>query len=567
MSQAMNLFAVFRENVSPLLAMFHMPTLSRTYWDSIAAIDSLEKNTEALIFSIYYSAIISMSDEECITTLGLTREVATERYRFAVEQAIARADLLNTQSMILLQALVLFLSALRNQDDSRTSWSLTVLVFHIARAMGLHRDGTAFGLAPFETELRRRLWWHIVILDSRASDHQGFGPISYHAASDTRLPLNVNDADLWPDMKNPPAPRAEDAPTDMTFLLVRCEATRTACRILLLSPDTQIMAQRAGGGAAGITSERVELVREMVAVLRRRYIRDEDSISSPILMMSSLLARLIIVHFWLMMYYPFMKLEHGTNSEPGRARVAPGSKSGTDDGNDPVVAGGLNAEIAGMMTQDELFSKSIETLQLSSQFLHDPMVSRFKWYSQTHVQWHVVAFVLSEVCRRPPSPECDSAWECVSRMYQTWSVHEGVKRGLMWKSVQRLMVKAKYVREMQALGGGQKLEGRKSGAAQDTRKQMDSGPSAGDSLGCLGMDPSMTWDVPGCWDSMTGVDDIAFPDFQPGVLGAELDDSFMETLNLPIDLGTGDVFNVAGRAQGDLPGEIAGGSSRGQEWS
>lgn len=564
----MNLFAVFRENVSPLLPMFHMPTLSRTYWDSIAAIDSLEKNTEALIFSIYYSAIISMPDEQCIATLGLTREVATERYRFAVEQAIARADLLNTQSMVLLQALVLFLSALRNQDDSRTSWSLTVLVFHIARAMGLHRDGTAFGLAPFETELRRRLWWQIVILDSRASDHQGFGPISYHAASDTRLPLNVDDADLWPDMKDPPAPRPEDAPTDMTFLLVRCEATRTAGRILLLSPDTQIMAQRAGSGAAGVTSERVELVREMVAVLRRRYIREEDTISSPILMMSSLLARLIIVHFWLMMYYPFMKLEPGTNSEPGHARAAPEPKSGTDDGNDPAAAGGSNAEIAGMMTKDELFSKSIETLQLSSQLLHNSIVSRFKWYSQTHVQWHVVAFVLSEICRRPPSSECDSGWECVSKMYQTWSMHEGVKRGLMWRSVQRLMVKAKYVREMQALGGGGKLEGlRNPGAAQDTRQQMDSKTSPSNSLGCLGMDPSLTWGIPGSWNSMTGVDNMAYSGSQPGVLGAEFDDSFMEMLNMPVDLGTGDIFNMAERAQSGLPGEIAGGSSIGQAWS
>lgn len=577
----MNLFAVFRENVSPLLPMFHMPTLSQTYWDAIAAVGSLDKNTEALIFSIYYSAIISMPDAQCLATLGLARDAAAERYRFAVEQAMARADLLNTQSMVLLQALVLFLSALRNRDDSRTCWSLTVLAFHLARAMGLHRDGAAFSLPPLDTELRRRLWWHIVILDSRASDHQGFGPIAYHTASDTRPPLNVDDADLRADMTEPPRPRPDTAPTDMTFLLVRCEATRTASRIQLLSPDTQIMAQRAGGDAAGVTRERVAQVRDMVAVLRRRYVRDEDAVSSsPILIMSSLLARLITVHFWLMMYYPFMKLERpGANGGPGHvgaaAPAACGRGSGIDDGDlDPdtiTASAGARAEITGMMmTRDELFSKSIETLQLSSQFLHNPILARFKWYSQTHVQWHVVAFVLSEICRRPPSPECDSAWECVTRMYHNWTMHDGVKRGLMWKSVQRLMVKARYVREMQqasGIGGG-KLEGRRPGAAQDARQQSDRNPSAGDDSACLGMDFSLSWDIPGSWDSMTGLDDMACPDFEAGVLGAELDDPFLEMLNMPpIDVGTGNVFSVSGRAEGDLARDVASSSSRGLGWS
>ncbi|KAL4916140.1 hypothetical protein BDW62DRAFT_202982 [Aspergillus aurantiobrunneus] len=66
-----------------------------------------------------------------------THSSTLEAYRFAVEQAVARADLLNTQNSILIQATVLFLTALRNEDDSRTVWSLTSLVYHIAQAMGL----------------------------------------------------------------------------------------------------------------------------------------------------------------------------------------------------------------------------------------------------------------------------------------------------------------------------------------------------------------------------------------------------------------------------------------------
>ncbi|KAJ6181153.1 hypothetical protein N7519_011614 [Penicillium mononematosum] len=138
LTQAVTLFAAFTENVAPLVRIFRMPTLTHVYWDAIASLDSLDKHTETLIFSTHYSAV--------------SREAALERYRFAVEQALARGNLLNTQRMIMLQAAVLFLSALPNKDDSRAAWSLTWLIYHIARTMGLHRDGTVLGLKPFETE-------------------------------------------------------------------------------------------------------------------------------------------------------------------------------------------------------------------------------------------------------------------------------------------------------------------------------------------------------------------------------------------------------------------------------
>ncbi|KAL4769810.1 hypothetical protein BDW60DRAFT_209692 [Aspergillus nidulans var. acristatus] len=126
---------------------------------------------------------------QCLDLLGLPRSSALETYRFAVEKATARADLLNTQNLILLQATVLFLTALRNEGDPRTVWSLTSLVYHIAQAMGLHRDGQNFGLRPLETELRRRIWWHIYLLDYRSTDYHDTELIVHEAVFDTHMPL------------------------------------------------------------------------------------------------------------------------------------------------------------------------------------------------------------------------------------------------------------------------------------------------------------------------------------------------------------------------------------------
>ena len=71
---------------------------------------------EALVFSIYYAATISMTPGQFELYIGEKRLSVLERYRFATEQALAQADFLNTPSMLLLQAAVLFLTARRGED-------------------------------------------------------------------------------------------------------------------------------------------------------------------------------------------------------------------------------------------------------------------------------------------------------------------------------------------------------------------------------------------------------------------------------------------------------------------
>ncbi|KAF4225612.1 hypothetical protein CNMCM6457_008034 [Aspergillus fumigatiaffinis] len=266
-SQSVALFEIFQTNVAPVVKIFHMPTLTKLFWDAIASLDAIDCNTEALLFAIYYAAIISTTDQtQC--PLGLPRPQALRTCRFAVEQALSRADLLNTQNMVLLQAAALFLCALRNEDDSRTVWSLTALLVHIAQAMGLHRDGTAFGLRPLETELRRRLWWFIVGLDQRSSEYHGYEPIVSESSFDTRLPLNINDSDLTADLVQPPTER--DGATEMTLSLIGFESIPIVRKVSFIPPH-------------------------------RRQARTT----------STTVARLIIARVWLMVHYP-RKREDGS---------------------------------------------------------------------------------------------------------------------------------------------------------------------------------------------------------------------------------------------------------------
>ena len=87
--------------------------------------------------------------------------------------------------------------------------------------MGLHRDPGEFGLPPFETEQRRRLWWTIVGYDRRIGEMTGSTVTALSSGGDCRPPLNVNDSDLHIDAKDMPAPHA--GPTEMLFALTRIE--------------------------------------------------------------------------------------------------------------------------------------------------------------------------------------------------------------------------------------------------------------------------------------------------------------------------------------------------------
>ncbi|KAL3447117.1 hypothetical protein BJX65DRAFT_277431 [Aspergillus insuetus] len=405
MSQAVALFEIFKTNVSTTVRIFHVPTLDRIFWDAIAAMGAIDKHTEALLFAIYYSTVISMDPEQCLDLLGIPRASALETYRFAVEQALARADLLNTQNLILLQAAVLFLTALRNEDDSRTVWSLTSLVYHIAQAMGLHRDGEAFGLRPLETELRRRVWWHICFLDSRSTEYHGCEPIVHACVFDTKMPLNINDVDITAEMTQPPTER--DGGTEMTLCLMRCEVMRAVWKIGYLAPRTRPPPSLRDNQPA---PNREALAAELQNCLETQYLKHCDS-SSPFLRVSSTVARLMILRMWMAVLF--------TQSQKDR-RI-----------------------------RDRLFRDSIEVLQLSAFLLTNKDVQPWAWHSKTHIQWHAVAFVLADLCWRPPSAEGDHAWECVNAVYDQWGTMETERKGNMWRPIRRLMARVRYVREIQ----------------------------------------------------------------------------------------------------------------------
>src|ERR1700744_3960806 len=285
-SQIFILWEVFKENVDPIVRILHRPTAKTILMNAASSLDRVSKPAEALLFSIYFGAVVSLTPEQCQQLLDEDKQFLLKKYRFATEQALARADFLNSSSLMCLQALAFFLIFVRHCDDSRLVWALGGLAIHLAQALGIHRDGTNFGLNPFDTEMRRRLWWQISLLDNRSAEDHGVDPTFTEQFYDTKIPLNLNDDDIYPGMKEYPKERT--GATEMTFCLIRYEIRVFSRRFHFVAPgQTPLSVQELS------LDQKEKLIDECHRKLEEKYLQHCD-MNMPIYWVAATVARLIL---------------------------------------------------------------------------------------------------------------------------------------------------------------------------------------------------------------------------------------------------------------------------------
>jgi hypothetical protein len=91
----------------------------------------------------------------------------------------------------------------------------------IAQRLGIHDESANSKHAALEAELRRRLWWSLVLFDARISEFTDFRLGLLLPTWDCKLPLNANDLDLRPGMRAPP--EIHGVNSENLFALVRSE--------------------------------------------------------------------------------------------------------------------------------------------------------------------------------------------------------------------------------------------------------------------------------------------------------------------------------------------------------
>ncbi|KAI0127039.1 fungal-specific transcription factor domain-containing protein [Xylariales sp. AK1849] len=415
-SQIPFIWQVYTENVDPLVKILHIPTMNNIIRKIRSDMTSMSPGLEALMFSIYYAAITSLEEDEVKTNFGAEKSHLIKQYRFGTEQALAKANFLNTSELIVVQAFAIFLVLVRRYDDTRFSWTLSGLLIRIAQSLGIHREGTHFAnLSPFDIEMRRRLWWAICILDLRSAEDQGTELTIGERTFDTQFPLNINDTDLTSDMKEFPPERS--GATDLTFCLVRYEICTLARKMHaatnLMSPcprDTQLSLQ-----------EREDMLLELSQRLEDKYLKPcTDEEGDLLHWVAATISRLIMAKMSLIIYQPIL---------------FPSAHESRD----------VSQEV-----RDRLFMSSTEVVEYNRLLNVEPKCKQYRWLFQTYTQWHAVAYLLLEVCRRPWSSSTERAWVALHDVFQETEPSEYTRlaqNAAVWMPLKKLMMKGKRHRE------------------------------------------------------------------------------------------------------------------------
>ncbi len=124
-----------------------------------------------------------------------------------------------------------------SKDDQVQSYLLVGNAVRLALRMGLHRDSTKVGgnISPFQGEIRRRLWHHLLQLDLLCSFHIGLPGMVPAIDSDTLLPRNLQDEDFDEDSAILPQSRPESDLTPMSYSICKSRLCHVAGRIVTLA--------------------------------------------------------------------------------------------------------------------------------------------------------------------------------------------------------------------------------------------------------------------------------------------------------------------------------------------
>ncbi|EWY79894.1 hypothetical protein FOYG_16959 [Fusarium oxysporum NRRL 32931] len=401
---ALKLWNIYLERIESGtgLKVLHIPTDEVRVCATIENPAEIQLENLALCFAIFFAATAILEPAEAQALLDEDSVTRQFKFKTGLEQALAEAEVLENPTLTLLNAMAIYLSSLRIYNRNKGIWILNGLAMRIAQSMGLHRDGEHLGLSPFQSELRRRIWWHFLGRDSHAAEDHGLQRLC-NLRSDAELPLNVDDADLYPEMEALPTPRP--GLTTMTFPLINYHIARAVHRL-------------AGIVAASIPSTppqesvRMQIIDE-IRVQIEQWLKNCNPVI-PRHRLALLASRLALRKTDLISRQQWLALHHLDSRET-------------------------------FATEENLI-EALEVLELGLQMWDDEMLKPYSWLWKANPEYHVTMFLLWHLCMKPEGPNTDRAWNVVERLF---SLRDSIEEGLGSRAavLAALKGKAETIRE------------------------------------------------------------------------------------------------------------------------
>ncbi|KJR89192.1 c6 zinc finger domain containing protein [Sporothrix schenckii 1099-18] len=382
------LWQIFLERVNPLTKIVHVPTLQPYLVDATSTSPNVPPSVRTLLFAIYTLSTVSMTPDECLNMLGYSRETALQRFSNGVRLSLIRTNFMKSYDLETLQALVIYLISLQGRYNRHASWILNGVVLRIAQKMGLHRDGEVLGLSPFETEIRRRVWWQIIMVDAKYALMSGLSHSMMPRVWDTKEPKNVNDADLFPAATEPVQDR--DGPTEMIMVMVfnriaRFLADTPGVEPLILMSDHEVFR-----GPNGPSSLHIEMYRGLIAKLATSLLEITDKFCDPTAGPLHEMAVEVKAEI-------LQKLENLLM--PAQEREF------SDEVKTPA---------------DNVFQVAVEAATHDNELKMKAKNNLFAWFSRLYFQDNMFMFIVGQLCIRTTGKLVEKAWIAVENTYDQY---------------------------------------------------------------------------------------------------------------------------------------------------
>ena len=269
-------------------------------------------------------------------------------------------------------------SSIRPRVHPRSLASVSSIATHIAKRMGIHNEATLAPYPVFEAEMRRRLWWSLMMFDSRVSELASSKDTILIPTWNCKVPLNVNDTDLRPEMKQKPV---QGKSTDALFFVVRSELaefTRHAdFHLEFTQPTLKAVAREAVAAPAGRSLDSFERMME------EEYLRFCDP-DIPLHYLTIWATRQYLSRCRLFEHYARYCDAHTTQPEAAR---------------DAAV---LHAAII---------------LECDHKIFSSPLTKGYVWMFHMYFPAPAYIYILQELRKRPASQHAERAWTAMSDDY------------------------------------------------------------------------------------------------------------------------------------------------------
>ncbi|KAJ5693041.1 hypothetical protein N7462_002464 [Penicillium macrosclerotiorum] len=368
------LWQIYLDNVNPLLKVTHTPTLQGRIIEAASNTTQISPNLEALMFGIYCMAILSMTDgTEAV--FGLPKVELLRKYQFGCQQALLNCRFLRSSDPDCLTALYLYLISVHPITDPRSLSSMLGIAIRIAQRMGIHYESTNRKYPVLESEMRRRLWWSLVLFDARISELSDYKTTTLAPTWDCALPLNVNDSDLRAEMKEPPA--VQGRITESLFTVLRNEmgdfVRHSSFHLDFTNPALKSIAKELPEGGDLIFLEKT---------VEEKYF-DLCDLENPLHFMTVWMTRSSLSKCCLLEYY---------------SRQCAEPQVGT--------------------SQDTPMLYAFRILESDTKLMTSPLTKGFLWSRHFHFPLPAYIHIVQELIKQSVNAQAKQAWEVMSDNYE-----------------------------------------------------------------------------------------------------------------------------------------------------